>query len=66
MTAAVHVLQARTGWISGAYDTRAGERVWIIIWDDGRPSPPEDVEEDPALERGCRVRLAGGRLERVA
>ena len=65
MSAAVHVLQARTGRIAGSYETRAGERVWIIDWDDGGLNPPEDIQEGAGLKRGCRVQLAGGRLERV-
>ncbi len=66
MSAEVHVLQAREGRIISSYRTRARERVWIIDWDEHGLNPPEDITEGPGLEVGCRVRLAGARLERIA
>ena len=64
-SASVHILQAREGRIINSYRTRDQERVWIIEWDDHGLTPPEDITEEPALAVGCRVRLAGGRLERM-
>ena len=54
---------ARTGAIAGSYETRGGERVWLIAWDDRRRTPPEDVKADGDFREGQRVRLTAGRLE---
>ena len=66
VTQAEQVRPVRTGVVTGSYDTQAGDRVWLIDWDDGRKTPPQYIVTEPDEFRpGERVQLAGDRLERL-
>lgn len=53
------------GVILDSYETRAGERVYRIAWDDKVNRPLTDVDVDGVLEDGARVRLVGRKLQRA-
>ncbi len=64
MTSWAFLPKVPRGVIAGAYDTRGGERVWLVAWDGHDKPPPFDVDAEEDFVVGQRVRVVGGRLER--
>lgn len=55
--------KALTGVVTGSYETRGGERIWLVDWDRRQRPPPFDVTTNEDFRVGQRVRVVGGRLE---
>jgi hypothetical protein len=51
-----------SGRVTGGFRTRAGERIWLVAWDDGKARELIDIEPTPEFEIGQRVVLIGRKL----
>ena len=54
--------RAPSGRITGSFATRAGERVWIVAWDDRKTRELTDIDPTPDFAIGDRVALIGRKL----